>query len=179
MCCCYLLTHTNVLDMLWTDIFCERYNILNLWFSSHHSKILIIFATNGLHQTWRFVPCMSTDLLRTLDTQGYILGSSAYEPTKPILVLWKNYTESARLHHNYPLNCYNDLQGFVTSISCLHSIPETYLQQQQGICSMGVIHWPLNTELNPICHLLALLGALPIFHVTRIRVKPLHLGKSY
>jgi len=31
---------------------------------------------------------------------------------------------------------------------------------------------PLNAKLNPICHLLALLGAHPIFHVSRIRVKP-------
>jgi hypothetical protein len=30
---------------------------------------------------------------------------------------------------------------------------------------------PLNAELNPICHLLALLGAHPIFHASRIRVK--------
>jgi len=30
---------------------------------------------------------------------------------------------------------------------------------------------PLNTELNPICHLLALLGAHPILHVSGIRVK--------
>ena len=30
---------------------------------------------------------------------------------------------------------------------------------------------PLNTELNPICHLLVLLGAHRIFHVSRIRVK--------
>jgi hypothetical protein len=30
---------------------------------------------------------------------------------------------------------------------------------------------PLNAELNPICYLLALLGAHPIFHVSRIRVK--------
>ena len=30
---------------------------------------------------------------------------------------------------------------------------------------------PLNTKLNPICHLLALLGAHPIFHVSRKRVK--------
>jgi septal ring factor EnvC (AmiA/AmiB activator) len=29
----------------------------------------------------------------------------------------------------------------------------------------------LNAELNPICHLLALLGAHPIFHFSRIRVK--------
>ena len=30
---------------------------------------------------------------------------------------------------------------------------------------------PLNAELNPICRLLALLGAHPILHVSRIRVK--------
>jgi hypothetical protein len=31
---------------------------------------------------------------------------------------------------------------------------------------------PLNAELNPICRLLALLGAHPILHVSRIRVNP-------
>jgi hypothetical protein len=30
---------------------------------------------------------------------------------------------------------------------------------------------PLNTKLNPICHLLTLLGAHHILHVSRIRVK--------
>jgi len=30
---------------------------------------------------------------------------------------------------------------------------------------------PLNVELNPICHLLALLGAHNIFHVSRLRIK--------
>ena len=30
---------------------------------------------------------------------------------------------------------------------------------------------PLNAELNPICHLLGLLGAHHILHVRRIRVK--------
>ena len=30
---------------------------------------------------------------------------------------------------------------------------------------------PLNAELNPICHLLALLGVHHILHVSRIRVK--------
>jgi len=34
----------------------------------------------------------------------------------------------------------------------------------------------LNTELNPICHLLALLGAHHILHVSRIRVKTLLHG---
>jgi hypothetical protein len=31
---------------------------------------------------------------------------------------------------------------------------------------------PLNAKLNPICHLLALLGAYHIFHVSGLRVKP-------
>jgi hypothetical protein len=30
--------------------------------------------------------------------------------------------------------------------------------------------YPLNAELNPICHLLALLGAHHILHVSRIRI---------
>ena len=30
---------------------------------------------------------------------------------------------------------------------------------------------PLNAELNPICHLLALLGAHHILHVSRVRAK--------
>jgi hypothetical protein len=30
---------------------------------------------------------------------------------------------------------------------------------------------PLNAELNPTCHLLALLGAHHILHISRIRVK--------
>jgi hypothetical protein len=29
----------------------------------------------------------------------------------------------------------------------------------------------LNAELNPICHLLALLGTHPILHISRIRIK--------
>jgi transposase len=32
---------------------------------------------------------------------------------------------------------------------------------------------PLNAELNPICHLLALLGAHHILYISRIRVKSL------
>jgi len=35
---------------------------------------------------------------------------------------------------------------------------------------------PLNAELNPICHLLALLGAHRILHISRIRVKLEYLG---
>ena len=38
---------------------------------------------------------------------------------------------------------------------------------------------PLNAELNPICHLLALLGAHHILHVSRIRVNPIYDSKFF
>jgi len=41
---------------------------------------------------------------------------------------------------------------------------------QWSLLFVSVIN-PLNAELNPICHLLALLGAHHILHVSRIRVK--------
>jgi hypothetical protein len=42
----------------------------------------------------------------------------------------------------------------------------------------GMIN-PLNSELNTICHLLALLGAHHIFHVSRIRVKRTYFPFSH
>jgi len=50
------------------------------------------------------------------------------------------------------------------------------MQHLEGSCTPVLyightVFNPLNPELNPICHLLALLGAHPIFHVSRIRVK--------
>ena len=38
------------------------------------------------------------------------------------------------------------------------------------VCHTTVQFNPLKTQLNPICHLLALLGAHHILHVSRIRV---------
>ena len=38
---------------------------------------------------------------------------------------------------------------------------------------------PLNTKLNPICHLLALLGAHPILHISRIRVNVLYVVRIF
>jgi hypothetical protein len=42
--------------------------------------------------------------------------------------------------------------------------------------SLTVFFNPLNAKLNPICHLLALLGAHPILHVSRIRVKMMQIS---
>ena len=37
--------------------------------------------------------------------------------------------------------------------------------------TINIVINPLSVKLNPICRLLALLGARPILHVSRVRVK--------
>jgi hypothetical protein len=37
---------------------------------------------------------------------------------------------------------------------------------------------PLNAELNPICHFLALLGAHPIFHISGVRINDLYCSPN-
>jgi len=39
------------------------------------------------------------------------------------------------------------------------------------VANQEILFKNLNAELNPICHLLALLGAHHVLHVTRVRVK--------
>jgi len=45
------------------------------------------------------------------------------------------------------------------------------LPMKNKIFKLNTYFNPLNAELNPICHLLALLGDHPILHISRIRVK--------
>jgi hypothetical protein len=45
------------------------------------------------------------------------------------------------------------------------------MEETQGKIIFGFVHFnPLNAELNPICHLLALLRAHHISHVSGLRV---------
>ena len=57
-----------------------------------------------------------------------------------------------------------------------HSISKTCLSCYQFHAIQTVLN-PLNPELNPICYLLALLGAHHFLHVSRIRVKSLTLRR--
>jgi len=47
----------------------------------------------------------------------------------------------------------------------------SYALWQRFLGSASTTSKPLNAELNPICHLLALLGAHHILHVSGIKVK--------
>jgi hypothetical protein len=57
---------------------------------------------------------------------------------------------------------------YLTVISTTrNTVKEMRTLHMKGHASLN----PLNAELNPICHLLALLGAHHILHISRIRVK--------
>jgi len=59
---------------------------------------------------------------------------------------------------------------------CVSVLPAgTHLFLNSNCVSAQEIINPLNAELNPICYLLALLGAHHFLHVSRIRVKSLTL----
>ena len=58
---------------------------------------------------------------------------------------------------------------------CKESRPEPSSPQSSYYVDYTNVFNPLNTELNPICYLLALLGAHHFLHVSRIRVKSLIL----
>jgi hypothetical protein len=61
------------------------------------------------------------------------------------------------------------------------SYPSPYINNNGKIKSIPTLYCinPLNTELNPICHLMALLGAHPVLHVSRIRVNVLYIRTQY
>ena len=70
------------------------------------------------------------------------------------------------------------VQKAIISVYYLHYTRWAYMMVQYlktGHCVLGnltlYIFNPLNAELNPICYLLALLGAYHFLHVSRIRVK--------
>jgi len=53
---------------------------------------------------------------------------------------------------------------------CAKPLSSVSLKNGSMCIRLGNIN-PLNAELNPTCHLLALLGAHHILHVSRVRVK--------
>jgi hypothetical protein len=66
-------------------------------------------------------------------------------------------------------NGFRTNRGTISNIHILRQIIEKTYDLYSDI--LFVDFNPLNTKLNPICHLLALLGAHPTLHVSRIRVK--------
>jgi len=91
--------------------------------------------------------------------------------------LWLNYTsKQKRIHSNHAISLPLSWQSSVLQMAC------PFAQRLSFAAEVGELIWtdlwnettslnPLNAELNPICHLLALLGAHHILHVSRMRVK--------
>jgi hypothetical protein len=60
---------------------------------------------------------------------------------------------------------------FRQDVSYVFINPNVYYRVQKG----PKLYYHLNTELNPICHLLVLFGAHPILYVSRIRINTVHI----
>jgi len=54
--------------------------------------------------------------------------------------------------------------------SPINDLKQHFITQLSQTCGLHLVFNPLNAKLNPICHLLALLEAHHILHVSRIRV---------
>ena len=93
-----------------------------------------------------------------VETSYNLLNNNNYVRGKDIGLIWCNTPKFAKETEQYR-DKYTTILGHRTKtwnrVSCLRS---TNVK-------------PLNAELNPICPLLALLGAHHILHVSRIRVK--------
>jgi hypothetical protein len=62
---------------------------------------------------------------------------------------------------------------FSDSTAVIHSLTKIDALPSKRVTKIHSSTNPLNAKLNPICHLLALLEAHHILHVSRIRVKQL------
>ena len=74
------------------------------------------------------------------------------------------------------LNLHKTVDGFILIFNCIRSHYHI-LSIAQILSYNDLLFNPLNLELNPICYLLALLGAHHFLHVSRIRVKLLTLRR--
>jgi hypothetical protein len=61
--------------------------------------------------------------------------------------------------------------GWIQTCDPSNQAPEELLLRPLGHRDRQRLINPLNAQLNPMCYLLALLGAHPTLHVSRIRVK--------
>jgi len=120
---------------------------------SHAQKPDFVFARNGrVHLNRRGVSVQSTADSRGVRISGSNAGYTMFRGS----VKSTGYPLHSPVSPSLPLLC----------VTVCHHI------------STGVYHIllfvdfnPLNAELNPICHLLALIGAHHIFHVSRLKFK--------
>ena len=99
------------------------------------------------------------------------------------LLAWKSLDITANLAQTWPVTLFK----ISASPDCMSfsSSKDKQRQSIQDSCETDWEFWqqlgkgfnPLNPELNPICYLLALLGAHHFLHVSRIRVKLLTLRR--
>jgi hypothetical protein len=59
-----------------------------------------------------------------------------------------------------------------------HTAVKVFKDTNNNKLKNSILINPLNTQLNPICHLLTLLGTHPILHIIRIGVNSMNLNPT-
>ena len=116
-------------------------------------------------------PGIHSFLLESESTQGYIMEKNLSNRQhifceSQLHVSGTSSYPSSGSKHDYRVNVYSMMMTtfrWPKRVAVMCKIYSVYL-------SVSILYNPLNAELNPICHLLALLGAHHILHVSRIRV---------
>ena len=144
----------------------------NLWRRIHH-LIKLIWTRYQMPEEW------STGIIQPIYEKRDKLKCSNYRAKTLLNVTYK--VLSGILYNRlaeYAEEILGDYQcGYRVNCSTIHQI-FTIRQTQEKVYEYNLhLHKlfidfnPLNAELNPICHLLALLGARHILHISGVRVK--------
>ena len=91
-----------------------------------------------------------------------------------LYLLSGSYSSDVRKYTLHSEICENNMAMSVAKFLLFKRIKRKEWRNQSAALSVPRKKWgikSLNAELNPICHLLALIGAHHILHVSRIRVK--------
>jgi len=157
----------------------SKFNILSRWISAFSFKCSIessvknffnvlspIISVNSIQWSRSASNAHCRLCRRRGDAENMLLcdgcnkGHHLYCLKPKLIVRWYSYVTSLFLDISF-------LRTYVLLFDC-YKISYSYRWHKYGLT---LTFNPLNAELNPICHLLALLGAHHILHVSRIRVK--------
>ena len=96
-----------------------------------------------------------------------------------IIIIVNLFNEHVNPTMKFPIMTFKTELWQMTLVLPLGGIKTEVWDLQTALASYNSRHWfnPLDPELNPICYLLALLGAHHFLHVSRIRVKSLTLRR--
>jgi len=145
-------------------------------------------ATMGFRYPWKLIPSLLAEELSAFQPAQWSVESQLHWLSCSLLtlrsmvhctaqqntVLQSTECHSLNAQNNKALKTNMKHRPNSVTITIVNQYVKHEGNKNRYLCSYGNIN-PLNSELNPICHLMALLGVHHFLYVSRIRVKSLTL----